>query len=109
MTLHKLTAGDGYMYLIKQVAANDSTVDGRSALSDYYSSKGESPGVWIGSGLASLEDGPAAGSGQLGVGASPALGPSPARRWTNRSAGGRDSTRQQCGAISAPPSVHQSE
>ena len=54
MSLHKLTAGDGYLYLIRQVAAADSTERGRSTLSDYYSAKGESPGRWVGSGLASL-------------------------------------------------------
>src|SRR4051812_48330748 len=54
MSLHKLTAGDGYLYLVRQVAAADSTERGRSALSDYYSAKGESPGRWIGKGLASL-------------------------------------------------------
>ena len=54
MSLHKLTAGDGYLYLVRQVAAADTTERGRSALSDYYSAKGESPGRWAGSGLASL-------------------------------------------------------
>ncbi|GAT11679.1 TrwC relaxase [Mycolicibacterium novocastrense] len=44
MTLHKLTAGDGYLYLVRQVAAADSTERGRSTLADYYSAKGESPG-----------------------------------------------------------------
>lgn len=56
MTLHKLTAGDGYQYLIRQVAVADSTNLGRSRLSEYYSAKGESPGRWVGSGLASLSD-----------------------------------------------------
>jgi conjugative relaxase-like TrwC/TraI family protein len=55
MTMHKLTAGDGYQYLIRQVAAVDSTSRGNAPLIDYYSSKGESPGHWVGSGLASLE------------------------------------------------------
>ncbi|MGV7254584.1 MobF family relaxase [Mycobacterium kansasii] len=54
MSLHKLTAGDGYTYLVRQVAAADSTERARSALSDYYSAKGESPGRWFGKGLASL-------------------------------------------------------
>lgn len=54
MGLHKLTAGDGYMYLIRQVAASDATNRGRPSLSDYYSTKGESPGVWMGRGLAAL-------------------------------------------------------
>ena len=55
MTMHKLTAGDGYQYLIRQVAAVDTTSRGKAPLIDYYSSKGESPGHWVGSGLASLE------------------------------------------------------
>lgn len=54
MTSHKLTAGDGYQYLIRQVAAVDTTARGRAPLIDYYSTKGESPGRWVGSGLASL-------------------------------------------------------
>ncbi|MCG5432611.1 relaxase domain-containing protein [Mycobacterium sp. MYCO198283] len=56
MTLHKLTAGDGYLYLVRQVAASDSTERGRSTLADYYSAKGESPGRWMGRGLAALSD-----------------------------------------------------
>ena len=55
-TLHKLTAGDGYLYLIRQVAASDSTERGRNTLSEYYSAKGESPGRWVGTGLASLSN-----------------------------------------------------
>ena len=54
MTLHKLTAGDGYQYLIRQVVALDDTRRGRASLADYYSSKGETPGRWMGGGLASL-------------------------------------------------------
>jgi len=54
MGLHKLTAGDGYMYLIRQVAASDATDRGRPSLSDYYSAKGETPGIWMGRGLAAL-------------------------------------------------------
>ena len=54
MTMHKLTVGDGYLYLIRQVAASDSTHRGRPSLDDYYSSKGETPGRWMGRGLASL-------------------------------------------------------
>jgi DNA primase catalytic core len=54
MGLHKLTAGDGYTYLTRQVAAHDSTETGVSSLGDYYSEKGESPGRWLGAGLGSL-------------------------------------------------------
>jgi hypothetical protein len=55
MSLHKLTAGDGYEYLTRQVAAMDATASGRSGLDSYYSEKGESPGVWMGAGLDSIE------------------------------------------------------
>ncbi|WP_328814295.1 MobF family relaxase [Rhodococcus sp. NBC_00297] len=54
MGLHKLTAGDGYEYLTRQVAAADSTERGAASLADYYSEKGESPGRWAGAGLAEL-------------------------------------------------------
>lgn len=53
-TLHKLSAGDGYTYLTRQVAAADSTERGYSSLGDYYSAKGEAPGAWAGAGLKTL-------------------------------------------------------
>lgn len=55
MTLHKLTAGDGYTYLTRQVAVVDSTERGRAGLADYYTERGESPGWWVGSALADVE------------------------------------------------------
>jgi conjugative relaxase-like TrwC/TraI family protein len=58
MTLHKLTAGDGYTYLTRQVAAHDATERGSGSLGDYYSQKGEAPGVWMGRGLAGVPDFP---------------------------------------------------
>ncbi|MGI9093386.1 MAG: relaxase domain-containing protein [Mycobacteriales bacterium] len=61
MTLHKLSAGTGYTYLTRQVAANDATEIGYANLGEYYSERGESPGVWLGHGLAALKQGPAAG------------------------------------------------
>jgi len=54
MSLHKLTAGDGYTYLTRQVAALDATAKGQSGLGEYYSQRGESPGRWAGAGLAGL-------------------------------------------------------
>ncbi|MGW5384068.1 MobF family relaxase [Nocardia sp. NPDC003963] len=53
--LHKLSAGDGYTYLTKQVAAMDSSELGAATLADYYSMKGEAPGRWLGSGLRGLQ------------------------------------------------------
>ena len=55
MSMHKLTAGSGYDYLTRQVAAHDSTEKGHTALASYYEAKGESPGVWVGSGVAGIE------------------------------------------------------
>lgn len=59
MSLHKLSAGDGYTYLVRQVAVGDSTERGYDSLGDYYSAKGETPGRWVGSGLAGLNMSPA--------------------------------------------------
>ncbi|MCU1667932.1 MAG: TrwC relaxase [Blastococcus sp.] len=61
MSLHKLSAGSGYTYLTRQVAAGDVTARGRGSLGGYYAERGESPGVWLGSGLGSLEGGPRPG------------------------------------------------
>lgn len=55
MTVHKLAAGTGYTYLTRQVAAHDSTERGQLGLAAYYEEKGESPGRWLGSGLAGLD------------------------------------------------------
>ena len=41
MSLHKLSAGDGYTSLTRQVAVQDSTERGLSGLGAYYSEKGE--------------------------------------------------------------------
>ncbi|MEV5003832.1 MobF family relaxase [Nocardioides sp. LML1-1-1.1] len=55
MSLHKLTAGSGYDYLTRQVAAMDATDKGHTGLASYYTEKGETPGVWVGSGMEGLE------------------------------------------------------
>ncbi len=55
MTLHKLSAGSGYEYLTRQVAAGDDTEMGRRGLEDYYAAKGELPGRWVGSGLVGID------------------------------------------------------
>ncbi len=55
MSLHKVSAGDGYDYLIRQVATHDTAVGAGTALADYYDEKGESPGVWLGTGLTGIE------------------------------------------------------
>jgi TrwC relaxase len=48
-------AGAGYDYLTRQVAALDATEKGHTGLASYYAERGESPGVWIGSGMDGIE------------------------------------------------------
>jgi hypothetical protein len=55
MSIHKLSAGSGYDYLTRQVAALDATAKGHVGLASYYAERGESPGVWVGSGLAGVD------------------------------------------------------
>jgi TrwC relaxase len=55
MSIHKLSAGSGYDYLTRQVAALDATEKGHVGLATYYTERGETPGAWIGSGLAGID------------------------------------------------------
>ena len=55
MSLHKLTAGSGYDYLTRQVAALDATDKGHTGLASYYTERGESPGLWVGSGMDGID------------------------------------------------------
>ena len=58
MSIHKLTAGSGYDYLTRQVAALDATEKGHLGLASYYTERGEVPGVWMGSGICLLYTSP---------------------------------------------------
>src|SRR5207247_9682272 len=57
LSIHRLTAGDGYTYLLKHVATGD--VDRRMAtpLTAYYAASGYPAGRWLGRGLSGLGDG----------------------------------------------------
>jgi TrwC relaxase len=55
MSIHKLSAGSGYDYLTRQVAALDATEKGHLGLASYYTERGETPGAWIGSGVAGID------------------------------------------------------
>jgi hypothetical protein len=55
MSIHKLSAGSGYDYLTRQVAALDTTEKGHAGLASYYTERGETPGAWIGSGMAGID------------------------------------------------------
>ncbi|MCW2855873.1 MAG: primase catalytic core, N-terminal domain [Marmoricola sp.] len=54
MTLHKLSAGEGYTYLTRQVAVHDASERSQAGMAEYYAEKGETPGRWLGAGLEAL-------------------------------------------------------
>ncbi|MEY9937610.1 MobF family relaxase [Streptacidiphilus sp. MAP5-3] len=55
MTIHKLTSGAGYTYLTRQVAGGDVQRQRGQAAADYYTAKGNPPGVWMGRGAPLLD------------------------------------------------------
>src|SRR5215207_1665238 len=54
MTVHVLHAGDGYLYLIRSVAANDGRLSAGASLAAYYTASGQPPGRWAGEGARRL-------------------------------------------------------
>ncbi|MCH6471158.1 MobF family relaxase [Sinomonas terrae] len=52
-----MSAGEGYRYLLRTVAAGDGTRPLSTPLTRYYSAEGTPPGRWLGSGIADLGDG----------------------------------------------------
>ncbi len=56
MSMHKLTAGDGYAYLTRHVAVGDAGLDAGASLTAYYEKTGNPAGRWHGKGLAGLGD-----------------------------------------------------
>jgi conjugative relaxase-like TrwC/TraI family protein len=63
VSMRVMSAGDGYKYLLRTVAAGDGQRSLSTPLTRYYSAKGTPPGRWIGSGL------PGLGSGSIVEGA----------------------------------------
>lgn len=51
------SAGDGYKYLLRTVAARDGNRPLSTPLTRYYNAEGTPPGRWIGSGIVDLGDG----------------------------------------------------
>ncbi|MFW0120248.1 MobF family relaxase [Rothia sp. P5764] len=54
MTVHKLSAGDGYRYYTGEVASGDVLRDKNRELGDYYTVEGMPPGQWLGSGASEI-------------------------------------------------------
>ena len=54
VSMRVMSAGDGYKYLLRTVAAGDGQRSLSTPLTRYYSEKGTPPGQWIGGGLRGL-------------------------------------------------------
>ncbi|WP_067484242.1 MobF family relaxase [Actinomadura hibisca] len=54
MTIHKITAGDGYTYLTRQVAGGDVARERGQDATAYYTAKGNPAGWWMGQGIDEL-------------------------------------------------------
>jgi len=54
MSLHRLSAGAGYHYLLKHTACGDTQRAASTPLGAYYTASGYPPGRWTGAGLAGL-------------------------------------------------------
>ena len=55
VTISKMSAGKGYEYFLRTVAAGDGDRSLSTPLTRYYTEDGTPPGRWVGSGIASLE------------------------------------------------------
>ncbi|HJC29067.1 MobF family relaxase [Nocardioides sp. L-11A] len=62
VSMRVMSAGDGYKYLLRTIAAVDGDRELSTPLTRYYVEAGTPPGQWLGSGVVSL------GKGQLAVG-----------------------------------------
>jgi conjugative relaxase-like TrwC/TraI family protein len=65
MTMHRLTAGAGYQYLLKHTASGDCDRTGGADLTAYYTASGNPPGRWYGRGLRGFAEGAGIAAGSL--------------------------------------------
>jgi conjugative relaxase-like TrwC/TraI family protein len=94
ISLRRMSLGTGYRYLMESVAVGDGAPGEVSNLTAYYAESGNPPGVFLGAGLAGLDDGRGVPEGMqvtedhlfnlLGMCADPLTG-SPLGRQPNRS------------------------
>src|SRR5690606_3364644 len=63
VSMRVMSAGDGYKYLLRTVAAADGDRSLSTPLTRYYTEVGNPPGRWLGAGIAAL------GGGEVGQGA----------------------------------------
>src|SRR5699024_4582703 len=62
VSMRVMSAGDGYKYLLRTVAAADGNRPLSTPLTRYYMEEGTPPGRWLGAGVAAL------GKGEIQVG-----------------------------------------
>jgi len=62
VSMRVMSAGDGYKYLLRTVAAGDGDRSLSTSLTRYYAEEGSPPGFWLGSGVGTL------GGGQIAQG-----------------------------------------
>ncbi|WP_448060599.1 MobF family relaxase [Cellulomonas hominis] len=67
MTLHRLTSGAGYQYLLKHTATGDCDRTGPAPLTAYYAALGNPPGRWLGTGLVGVDAGKGMAAGAIVV------------------------------------------
>ena len=65
MSLHRLSAGAGYTYLLRHTACGDVQRAAATPLTAYYTEAGYPPGRWSGAGLAGLADGRGLATGSI--------------------------------------------
>jgi conjugative relaxase-like TrwC/TraI family protein len=65
VSIKRLSAGLGYRYLMKSVAAGDGDRAQSTPLTRYYNESGTPPGRWIGTGLAALNSGGGIAAGEI--------------------------------------------
>ena len=54
MSMHRLSAGSGYQYLLRHTASGDVARLAGTPLTAYYTASGYPPGRWLGGGVAGL-------------------------------------------------------
>lgn len=65
VSMRVMSAGDGYKYLLKSVAAGDGDRSLSTPLTRYYAEAGNPPGFWLGTGIAAFGTGNLAAGSQV--------------------------------------------
>src|ERR1700677_3092893 len=104
-----MTLGSGYRYLMESVAVGDAAPGQTSDLTRYYAESGTPPGIFLGAGLAGLDDGRGVESGSqvseehlfnlLGMCADPVTGKTLGRRPNRAQRSLADRTAQRVAAL----------